>query len=350
LFLAAQAARRSDACADAERFLTAFEQASGPTDASRLEWALLGAQQGDFASDEADLRAAVGRTHPDSAAILEALAKGYHVNFRSLLALEAANRLLDLNPDHAPGLILRGTIQARMRRLDAAKEDLLRAVDLAPASAAAHAALAGLLNRLGYTREAIYHYQLAERSRPADAATRLGLARALTDAAELAEARRCLDELLAAEPGHADGLVERGRLALRQENFAEAEPQLARAVRAAPWHRDGQQLYLLALKELGRSKEALECEARLAELRAQDAIGGRLKLRARDNPRDLNVRWELWLWSLRNGDTEEGPAWLAGVLQINPRYGPAHAALADHFDRLGQPRRAALHRAAAEGR
>jgi tetratricopeptide (TPR) repeat protein len=350
LFLAAQAARRSDACADAERFLTAFEQASGPTDASRLEWLLLGAQQGDFANDETDLRAAVGRNHPDSAAILEALAKGYHVNFRSRSALEAVSRLLNQKSDHVPALILRGTILARMRKLDAAEEDFRQAVKLAPSSAAALAALAGLLNRLGYTREAIYHYQLAQRLRPADAAGRLGLARALTDAADLAGARRCLDELLAAEPEHPDGLVERGRLALRKESYAEAEPLLARAVRAAPWHRDGQQLHLLALKELGRSKEALECEARLAELRAQDAVGGRLKLRARDNPGDLNVRWELWLWSLRNGDTEEGPAWLAGVLQLNPRYGPAHAALADHYDRVGQPRRAALHRAAAEGR
>jgi tetratricopeptide (TPR) repeat protein len=350
LLLAAQAARRSDACADAERFLTAFEQVSGPTDASRVEWALLGVQQGDFGGDESDLRSAVVRNHPDAPVLLEALAKGYYVTFRLPDALEAVNRLLELNPDHVPALILRGTILDRQRQTDAAAADFRRAVDRAPDSAAAHAALAGLLNRLGHTREAICHYHMAQRLRPADAVTRLGLARALTDAAELAEAQRCLDELLAAEPVHPDGLVERGRLALRQERFAEAEPLLARAVRTVPWHRDGQQLYLLALKKLGRSQAAAQGEARLAELKAQDAIAGPLKLRARDNPRDLDVRWELWLWSVRNGDSEEGLAWLAGVLRINPRYGPAHAALADHFDRAGQPRRAALHRAAAAGR
>ena len=42
LYLAAQASRRCDACADAERYLTAFEQSGGPTEESRLEWALLG--------------------------------------------------------------------------------------------------------------------------------------------------------------------------------------------------------------------------------------------------------------------------------------------------------------------
>src|SRR5262249_37829584 len=58
LLLAATAARRSGACADAERFLTAFEEATGPTPASRLEWALLGAQQGDFAGEEERLLSA----------------------------------------------------------------------------------------------------------------------------------------------------------------------------------------------------------------------------------------------------------------------------------------------------
>src|SRR5262245_57625005 len=94
LFLAAQAARRSDACADAERFLTAFEQPSGRTDASSLEWLLLGAQQGDFGDQEETLRSAVSRNRPESPAILEALAKGYHVTFRSRDALEAVSLLI----------------------------------------------------------------------------------------------------------------------------------------------------------------------------------------------------------------------------------------------------------------
>src|SRR5437868_2732703 len=51
-FLAAQTARRRDACADAERRLTAFEQTYGETEATRLEWVLLGVQQGDLAADE----------------------------------------------------------------------------------------------------------------------------------------------------------------------------------------------------------------------------------------------------------------------------------------------------------
>jgi tetratricopeptide (TPR) repeat protein len=347
LILAAQAARRSDSCADAERFLSSFELRYDPTDASQLEWTLLGVQQGDLAGDEDRLRAAVSLKHPESAAMLEALAKGYVVAYRLPDALATVTALLDQIPDHAPGLLLRGDVLDRRRKTDEAELDYRRAVDAAPESAAAHVALAGLLSRTGRTREAIYHYQIAQRFRPADRAARLGLARAFCDAADLDEARRQLDELLAADPEDADALVERGRTALRKDRAAEAEPFLADAVRVAPWRRDAHQLLLAAVKALGRTDAIVRCEARRSELRNEDAVGGRLKLRARDAPRDATVRWELWEWSLRNGEVEDGRAWLAEILRIDSRHRQAHAALADYFERAGQPRRAEMHRADA---
>lgn len=353
LLVAARVARRSDDCAGAERLLTASEQSMGPTDASRLEWALLGAQQGDFAAEEKVLQSAVIGKHPATPVILEALAKGYNIAYRWPEAIQVLNALIDRSPGHAPALRLRGMIVGRLRGTrgdEAVEKDLRGGVELAPEWAPAHAALGDLLNRFGQTREAIHHYELAIRIQPADPATLLGLARAFTDSADLAEAERRLDELLAAHPAHADGLVERGRLALRRSRPAEAEPFLARAIHAAAAHRDAHQLYLLVLKELGRSEAAARCEARLAELRVEDALGGRLKLRARDTPGAVEVRWELWLWSLRNGEVEEGIAWLAEILRIAPRHAQAHMALADYFDQVGQPRRAALHRVAAEGR
>jgi tetratricopeptide (TPR) repeat protein len=146
-----------------------------------------------------------------------------------------------------------------------------------------------------------------------------------------------------------EGLLERGRLALRQSRYAEAEPFLAQAVSTASWRRDGQQLYLIALQELGRTEGASRTEARLAELKAEDGIGGRLKLRGRDAAGDVGIRLELWQWSLRNGDFEDGLAWLFEILRLYPRHPQAHAALAQYFDHAGQPRRAALHRRVAAG-
>ncbi len=348
LFLAAQAARRSDACADAERLLTAFEERAGPTDDGKREWNLLGVQQGDFAGQEERLRADAGRSTPDAAATLEALAKGYDVAYRWPEALAVLDRLLTLSPDHPVALTLRGTIRDRLRRPDDAETDLRRAVELVPDARDARLALAGLLARGGHTREAVRNYELVLATRPGDPAALLGLARADFDAADPDGVRRRLDELLAVSPDHADALVERGRLELRQARPADAEPFLRRAVAAAPWHRDGHRLLLAALKELGRTGDAARCEARVAELTAEDGTGGRLKLRARYDAYDVAVRWELWQWFRRNGQTAEGVAWLTEILRVEPRHPRANAALADYFEAAGQPRRAARHREQAK--
>jgi tetratricopeptide (TPR) repeat protein len=346
---AARASRQAGDCAEAERLLTELEQVFGPTDASRLEWRLLGAQQGDFAGAERELRSLVEGAHSDSPTILEALAKGYALAYRWPEALQALNPLIEYGDCPAAALLLRGEIALRTRGpagMEAAEDDFRRAVARAPENAAAHVALAGVLNKRGYTREAIHHYELARRTRPDDAATLLGLARALTDAAEVTDAGQRLDELLAASPGHPDGLVERGRLSLRRGRVAEAESFLTRAVRAAAWHREGHQLYLSALEELGRSEAAAECRARLDELKIEDTIGARLKLRSQSTPSDPDLCWELHRWCVRNGEREEALVWLLGVLWKAPGHAQARAAFADYFERGGQPRRAALYRPA----
>src|SRR5262249_43197296 len=98
LFLAAQAARRDDAYADAERLLTSAEQATGVTNATRLEWVLIGLQQGEFV-EEQRLRMMVAGNHPDALAILEAFAKGFLAADRYSEAVEAYDFLLVRKPD-----------------------------------------------------------------------------------------------------------------------------------------------------------------------------------------------------------------------------------------------------------
>lgn len=347
ILLAAKAARRANAHAEAERFLGQFETTFGPTDASRREWTLLGVQQGDFGDNESRLRSAVDQNPGEASAILEALAKGYDASYRWPEAVSTLDRLLARSPDHVPALLLRSTIQQRLRQTEAAEKDFREAVKRAPNNASAHAGLANLLFNLGRTSEAIEHFETALRLEPGDPMALLGLARAHLDAAQLDSAQRRLDDVLAIKHDHADALVERGRLSLRRGKPGEAETLLARAVNAGPWRPDAHKLHLAALIELKRPDEASRRQARLAELQEEQAIAGRLKLRAHSATNDVKVRWELWLWSQRNGETAEGIAWLAEILRVDPRHRPARQAFAEYFDRAGQPRRADSHRAIA---
>jgi tetratricopeptide (TPR) repeat protein len=342
--LAIQTSRRSDDHADAERLLTVFEQTFGETDASRREWRLLGVQQGDMLDDERGLQALVERNDPESSLILEALAKGYMNSLRWSQMIGCLDRWLEREPGNAAALVLRGQGRIGLRQLERAAEDYQRAVELAPEYDAARLGLAEIQYRIGHPREAITHYEILRRRQPTHPESALGLARSLFDAAEPDQARQVLDELLTAHPEHGAALVERGNLALRRGQPAEAETFLARAVATAPWDRQAHQYRLLALEALGRGDEARKCQERIGELEARDAEMGRLATRFEHAPDDPDVRCHLGQWFLDNGQKEIGVRWLFAALRSNPRHGPTRAALADYFERSGQPRRAAVFR------
>jgi tetratricopeptide (TPR) repeat protein len=340
-FLAARTARRLDDCATAERLLTAYEQSHGSDAETRLEWQLLGVQQGDLADSERELRLRVRDNSPDANLILEALTKGYLNTFQWSDAMACLDLLLERQPAHAPALVLRARALDALRWPERALEAYRKAVDLTPESVVARLGLADALNRLGHAREAIYHYEILRQRRPDDLAVLLGLARCRFDAHEVDEAGRLLAEL----PDQVAGLVERGRLALHQDRPAEAEPLLARAGDLAPWHREALRLLVTCREQLGKAAEAQQCLDQLREIEASHQRLARLRQRLREAGREPEVRLDIGLWCLQNGQEEAGVRWLfTNLLLVDRDHRPTHAALADHFEQAGQPRRAAEHR------
>ena len=346
LFLAAQAARRADAYADAERFLTAFEETAGPTDASKLEWVLLGVQQGDFAGHEQRLRTDAGRNTPDAPAILEALAKGYIAAYRWPDAARRPRPAPDARarttPSPSPCAAASPTASAdrtTRRRTSAGRSSstpdnpAARRAGRPPDPPRLHPR-GGAALRVGATGPA-GRPRGAARTGPG-ARRRRGPRTAPSGGSTSCSPRtRTTPTPSSSAAGWSCG----------SKRPAEAEPFLARAVRAAPWHRDAHRLHLVASRTWAAPRRSARCEARIAELTAEDGVGGRLKLRARDNPGDVAVRWELWQWSRRNGLTRRGgrladggPAGRAETPAGATRRWPSISR------RPGQPRRAALHR------
>ena len=349
LLLQAQTARRLDACAEAENRLLDYQRRQGTTEESRLEWLLLGVQQGDLGGHVRELQSLVDAEHPAASLILEALAKGFRNVSRGSEMLICLNRLLEREPRNTLALTLRGKGWEELRNPERALQDYERAVELDSASYPARLGLADTLQRLGRIREAIAHYEILREQLPRNPDVLLGLERCRFDSYELEQAKELLDILLAAHPEHVAALVERGRLALSRQDEAGAEEALSRAAALAPWHREAHRLLLNCLQMRGKSGEAEKCQARIRELQASDSELGHLSLRYRNSSRDPAVRFELARWSLQNGREQDGLRWLFRTLLVDPRHGPAHAALADYFQRSGQPRRSAEHRKLAEG-
>ena len=63
-----------------------------------------------------------------------------------------------------------------------------------------------------------------------------------------------------------------------------------------------------------------------------------------NNPHDPALHFELGELLTRVGQGELGVSWFHSALRQDPGYAPAHRALAEHYERVGDRERAASHR------
>jgi tetratricopeptide (TPR) repeat protein len=367
--LAAQTARRREDYAAAESHLAACLRLEGMTAAIARERLLLTAQQGDLGDLEGLLKDRTSTSDPEAVLVLEALAKGYANRFWEGDALECLNRLLERQPQHPQALLMRARLwedQARKgereRETDALR-DYQKAVELNP-SFEARLGLAGTLYRLGRPAEAILEYERLRLLQPANPDVLLGLARCRYSLHEVDEARRLLDAVLERHPNQAApltlpsppaaggggrvrgaALLERGRLAFHAGELAEAEQWLRQAAAVAPLYDcEPHRLLGQCLEVEHKDEEARRCVERLQEREANALCVDRKVLQANRDRHNVALRYEIALDLLRLGREQDGVAALFLVLEQDPRHGPAHAALADYFERTGQADRAARHR------
>jgi tetratricopeptide (TPR) repeat protein len=338
--LAARAARRRDACDEAESHLAACLRLEGMTEATALERLLLTAQQGDLADMEGLLKAHTSPGDPEAVLVLEALAKGYANRFWEADELACLNELLDRQPRHPQALLMRArlwegrVLKGETERATGALRDYEQAVELNP-TFESRLGLAGALYRVGRPRDALSEYDRLRRDRADDPEVLLGLARCRYSLHEVDEARRLLDALLERHPDHAGEL-------------ADAEAWLSRAAAAAPpYDCEPQRLLAQCLEVAGRDEEARRCLDVLREREANALRVDRNILRANRDPHDVALRYDIARDLMRLGREQDGVAALFLVLEQEPGHRPAHTALADYFERTGRPDRAARHRRAA---
>jgi tetratricopeptide (TPR) repeat protein len=353
--LAARTARRREDYPRAEQHLAACLDLEGMTEATALERLLLTAQQGDLNDVEGLLRPRTGANDPQAVLVLEALALAYVGRCLQVDALVSLNLLLQRQPDQPQALLMRARVwenlasNGRTEREPNALADYEKALALKP-SFAARLGLAGTLYRLGRPFDALLEYQRLHQAQADHPEVLLGLARCRYSLNEVDEARRLLDELLAQHPDHAAALLERGRLALHAGQLARAEKWLRQAAAGAPRCEHEALLVLCrCLEAAHKDEEARRCRRRLRAREANVVRVDCLTMQVNRDPRNVAFRYEVARELLRLGREQAGVGGLFLVLEQEPHHGPAHAALADYFERKGQPDRAARHRRASAG-
>jgi len=342
---AAQAARRSGLYDFAAEHLETCERLGAASDDVLREWAMLRFQRGEATPyNEQILLQAFDRNHPDSALVLEALARGYMRVYALDHALRALDQWLERRPDSVQARLHRGWVYERLDRAEDAQNDYLAAAQQHPEDAEAMRRLAQVMLQRGLATEALPWFERLRQRPERSRAARLGLARCLAMLGRPDEARPLLEELKSESPGEPAVLYELGKLALRQGQAEEAETWLRRAVELAPHDYQTRYQLSLCLLRLGKEDEAHRQEKVMNALSDDLQQMDHLIHVLRSRPDDSELRCQIGQIFLRRGEESEGVRWLSDVLRLHPEYAAAHQILADYYQSKGDPRRADEHR------
>jgi Tfp pilus assembly protein PilF len=347
-FLAARAARRNGDLADAYRFLDAAEKRGWVPEAILLERELIRVPLGELLEVEKYLSSCVTGKHPDSDLIVEVLAPAYLRNYQLGAARHYAKQWTELRPDSAAAWLCRGAVAERQRNSPVALDAYRHAVECSPEAREPRLRLIAALLDAYESTEALEHVEHLRQRFPDDPVVRRELARCLSLRGEFDAARKLLVKVLADLPDDAKALTARGRLEVRAGRPAQAERWLRQAAERVPFDREVVFPFIQCLRKVGKNDEAARWDERLKKAELDRAQLDKAAQQAAKAPRDPEPRCRAGVILLRNGMEDEGVRWLVAALHQDPDHAATHRALADYFERKGQPGRAAAHRAVAE--
>jgi tetratricopeptide (TPR) repeat protein len=285
----------------------------------------------------------------DSREILDALANGFSIAYD----LDSANLVLSewmtKYPDDPESYIRAALLKRSQGEWPAAVELYRRCLKLVPGRTSVRLSLAQSLARANDPAAAEPEYRRCLAEQPDNIEARAGLGACLVNLGRLDQAKSVLAETLRLDPRHFDAARSLGELEL-SEGHSDAALAILTPL-AERWPHDKQLCTLMARawQESGQSDRAQpyweEADRATTALMQVDGLVDRI---TRDKG-DIAARYELGLLLLECASREAGIGWLESVLKYEPRHRAALAALADFYDRSGDPKLAQLHRGVLAG-
>jgi tetratricopeptide (TPR) repeat protein len=349
--LAARICRLSVDFTGAEHHLKECKRLKGEADeALQLEWLLYRAQTGEIDTVLPGLSLLVEGKDPETPAIMETLASAFMAEMRWIRAYLVLERWLELDPDNAKALTLRGQVRLSMMSFEGATEDFERALKIDPGRYKTRQLLVEVLVGASNAPEALRHIEIIQKDHPDSPDLLFALARCSLLKGRLQEARQYLDQFLAVRPEHPRALAFVGKVEYDNKHYAQAEEWLRRAVKADPGDVQSRFILYRVLNDQGNRKE--EAQKVLKQYKRTLADSERMHLLLSkgvdENPADPKVPLELGELCERLGQPSVGAYWFHVALKRDPQLKAAHQHLAEYYASTNEPKKAEGHRRLAQ--
>lgn len=292
------------------------------------------AQSGQMRLVKDKLASLTDEPHGEEAEICESFAVGYIRlrDFESALTLLQA-WMLDFPKDGRPHAWI-GQIFSELKNAEKAESSFRKALSLDETNATASLGLGNLLLDIKRPDEAKTFFLKAMQDSKLGVSATVGYANALMAAGDTEKAYSALKDALESHPEDDQLLTTLSTLLVERGDYQMAESILKPSIDAGSLRRELRYAYALALRGLGRPDEA-KAHFEYAALSAEEiAKANQLIPEVAANPEDAELRYRIGATHLQYGNVEDGLMWLGSVLELNPKHGPTHAALAAHYERL----------------
>ncbi len=354
LFTLGRAHRRAGDLKQAMPYLQrAFEAGWSPEDLRHQRYLAM-IQTGRMDDAEPYLNEVLSTTTDDEIAceVYEAIARGHMSAYRFQDALLCLNHFISWQPDAVTPRLWRAEIHQRMGNWQAARDEYQAVVSEHPDEWEARRALAGCLLQLHQADAALREYQRCLNGTPDDVQAMLGVASAMwkqgnSDDAE-AGFLRVLEHDLTPEI-RVEALTGLAQVANLARQYERATELLEEALLLKPFDPPANHLLGTIYTLMGRQDEAAAQLAKAREHTKQISRFGAILQELFERPADPDLRFEAGSILITQGDDENGVAWMATALLIDPNHQPTHAALAEHHAQAGNSERAAQHRRMLDG-
>ena len=345
--LAARAARRDGDFDKAEQHIKDAQGAEGGSSPEiAFEDALVRAAKGDLNDVEDFLRGKADKEPALAPLVWEALGEGYLRMQRILDAYSCLNQWLERDADDVQALYLRGSVSWHIKSFKHAVPDFRRVVELDPERIEARRRLAVGLLETHHLDEALEQLEFLIQREPDNADLMVYMARCQHGLGHPLKAKQILDDVLAEHPDHGPALRARGHLAWLAGQTADADRWLRAAIKQMPHDYQAHWELSQVLRQLPGKQAEARAEEELAEKlkKTLERLEQLSKSELTKKPHDPKLHYELGMLYTSLGQKEMGARWLSSALRENERFAPAHAALAEYYDSIGQSEQAKQHR------